>query len=488
MKKIFLTATCLLLVSSPAFAVKQTITSTDTGAQSRTKLDANFTELYDGKADKTAAVRYWSDWPTTGPNNVLAVNTIVAYGGSLYKVTQEITKTGSTADPETLTAYFSEVTGGSDYTLPTATDTVLGGVKVGARLSITDGVLSADVQTGEGSMVYPGAGIPNSTGSAWGTSYTVGTGANNLVQLNASSQLPAVSAALLTNFPTLNQNTTGTSAGLSGTPNITVGTISAGAAGFAVDADGDVTAKSVTITRTTSPTTIRFYEGTGGGNNYIDLTLSGNLSGDSAINLDTMFTSTQLTTPIIVDGSTLTFDESAADPNDADVALSVTDGVFKIAAVNGANNEDLTVDLDQTANTAILGSSTGLTLITTGSIPLNGAINVVGKSSDYTIGTDNTNEAYGSIFFNTAASTRTFTLPSAVAGMSVCIKNLQGVAQILRLDAATGDYIVKSTGARTSASGEYYGATADAKNQLCVVAYDSTDWYVTSEAGTWAEE
>lgn len=66
-----------------------------------------------------------------------------------------------------------------------------------------------------GSMVYPGAGVPNSTGSAWGTSYTVGTGANNLVQLNGSSQLPAVSAALLTNFPTLNQNTTGTAAGLS---------------------------------------------------------------------------------------------------------------------------------------------------------------------------------------------------------------------------------------------------------------------------------
>lgn len=67
-----------------------------------------------------------------------------------------------------------------------------------------------------GSMVYPGAGVPNSTGSAWGTSYTVGTGNNNLVQLNGSAQLPAVSAALLTNFPTLNQNTTGTAATITG--------------------------------------------------------------------------------------------------------------------------------------------------------------------------------------------------------------------------------------------------------------------------------
>lgn len=53
---------------------------------------------------------------------------------------------------------------------------------------------------------------------------TVGTAANNIVQLNGSSQLPAVSAALLTNFPTLNQNTTGTAANLSGTPALPNGT------------------------------------------------------------------------------------------------------------------------------------------------------------------------------------------------------------------------------------------------------------------------
>lgn len=70
---------------------------------------------------------------------------------------------------------------------------------------------ASDIGAG-GSMTYPGAGVANSTGSAWGTSYTVGTAASNLVQLNGSAQLPAVSAALLTNFPTLNQNTTGNAA------------------------------------------------------------------------------------------------------------------------------------------------------------------------------------------------------------------------------------------------------------------------------------
>jgi len=52
--------------------------------------------------------------------------------------------------------------------LPIASLTVLGGVKIGTGLSIdSNGILSA-----AGGMVYPDAGIPLSTGSAWGTSIT----------------------------------------------------------------------------------------------------------------------------------------------------------------------------------------------------------------------------------------------------------------------------------------------------------------------------
>lgn len=52
--------------------------------------------------------------------------------------------------------------------LPVASATVLGGIKVGNNLTITDGVLSA---TG-GVPSYPGAGIAVSTGSAWAASVT----------------------------------------------------------------------------------------------------------------------------------------------------------------------------------------------------------------------------------------------------------------------------------------------------------------------------
>lgn len=55
-------------------------------------------------------------------------------------------------------------------------------------------------------FAYPGAGIPNSSGTAWGTSYS------------ASNTIPA-------NFvSTLNQNSTGTAANLSGTPALPNGT------------------------------------------------------------------------------------------------------------------------------------------------------------------------------------------------------------------------------------------------------------------------
>ena len=48
----------------------------------------------------------------------------------------------------------------------------------------------SDCNTGGGSQVYPAAGVANSTGSVWATSYQVGTAANDLVQLDGSGHLP----------------------------------------------------------------------------------------------------------------------------------------------------------------------------------------------------------------------------------------------------------------------------------------------------------
>lgn len=59
------------------------------------------------------------------------------------------------------------------------------GVMIFNASSTTQWYSSANLTLSSGGMVYPGAGIPNSTGSAWGTSYTT-TGSGTVVALATS--------------------------------------------------------------------------------------------------------------------------------------------------------------------------------------------------------------------------------------------------------------------------------------------------------------
>lgn len=78
---------------------------------------------------------------------------------------------------------FSTATSGVDYAPATSGTAILYGngsggfsnVTIGTGLSFSAGTLSAT--GGGGSMVYPGAGVAVSTGTAWGTSLTAPTGA-----------------------------------------------------------------------------------------------------------------------------------------------------------------------------------------------------------------------------------------------------------------------------------------------------------------------
>jgi hypothetical protein len=95
--------------------------------------------------------------------------------------------------------------------ITTTGDLILGtGVNTASRLGIgangyvlTSNGTTASWSPGASSMVYPGAGIPNSTGTAWGTSYTT-TGTGTVVALATSPvfvtpNLGTPSAATLTN-------------------------------------------------------------------------------------------------------------------------------------------------------------------------------------------------------------------------------------------------------------------------------------------------
>jgi hypothetical protein len=90
----------------------------------------------------------------------------------------------------------SKAISGADYAPATIGGSILFGngaggfnnVTIGTNLSFTGGTLNASF-----SMVYPAAGIPNSTGSAWGSSYSVtGTGTNVVLDNKPTIKEPII--------------------------------------------------------------------------------------------------------------------------------------------------------------------------------------------------------------------------------------------------------------------------------------------------------
>lgn len=108
----------------------------------------------------------------TGANNRVAIYTgintiegdpLVTFDGTTLSITGNIIASGE------ISAFAGSAPTNWWDSMPAATASTLGGIKVGSGLSIASGTLSV---TAGGGMVYPGAGIPLSTGSAWGTSIT----------------------------------------------------------------------------------------------------------------------------------------------------------------------------------------------------------------------------------------------------------------------------------------------------------------------------
>lgn len=196
---------------------------------------------------------------------------------------------------------------------------------------------------------------------------------------NGAAGDPTFRAMVAADVPTLNQNTTGTAGGLSGTPNITVGTISAGATGFSVDADGDVTAKTYLTSAadgarkselpnntTASPTgggVEEIYNEAGAikaveNDTEYDMLLSRDFAAASDINTGT--STTTVVTPDALAGSNLGTKEVAWTIKDSDVVTAVADGkqAFAVpASMNGMELVDCTATVAD-LNSAASGSTT----------------------------------------------------------------------------------------------------------------------------------
>jgi len=186
----------------------------------------------------------------------------------------------------------------------------------------------------------------------------------------------------------------------------------------------------------------------------------------------------------IADSQVLTFDESAADPNDADIQVSATDGVLKFAAANGANNETLTINLDSTANTAVVGTDSGVTAIDLGSINMVSTGTISGatpSTADADGDTLTAAEQYGYMHWATGAGT--WNLAGAAAGMSVCVYSTTAAAVVINPD--DGDTIVLN-GTAFSA-GDSITSASGAGDFVCLVARDANTWHTLGRSGAWTD-
>lgn len=136
--------------------------------------------------------------PTDHSSSFVAYSAHITTGPGVQAV-QTYWKIPTNGGPFTLNQVTVNYTPGLNVNINPTQLTTVGGA-AGYALTLNSSLIPTWLPEA-GGITYCPAGVCNSTGSAWGTSYAVGTGANDLVQLNGSAQLPAVSAALLTNFP-----------------------------------------------------------------------------------------------------------------------------------------------------------------------------------------------------------------------------------------------------------------------------------------------
>jgi hypothetical protein len=177
-----------------------------------------------------------------GTVKLLAANvTPVANGGTALTAGTSggvlaYTASGTLASSGALTQY-GVVIGGGAGAVPTSTAAGTAGHVLTANSGAAPTFQAPTAQ------VYPGVGIANSTGSAWGTSYTT-TGTGTVVALATSPSfttplLGTPTSGNLANctFPTLNQNTSGSAATFTSTSqnsqfnSVGVGTAASGTAG-----------------------------------------------------------------------------------------------------------------------------------------------------------------------------------------------------------------------------------------------------------------
>ena len=427
---LFLIALC---IASTSYAAQKTVTVGTSG--SKASLDTNFgniqdnfTELYGNvdqsvkttsnpvfnsinlssgniAANNTQVVKQW----ITGLSYTADISAVV-YGGDIYVCTSTHTA-GSTTEPGVganwgdvwkfwgADIYQATMTAASQAEMEAGTETAIRSM---SPLRVKQAI---DALAGEGSMTYPGAGIPLSTGSAWGTSYS----------------LTSLAAALDGEAWTF----TG-AVDLSGASSVTMGPLSF--EGATVDAYK--TTFSITDPTANRDINVLNMDSTIPAASSVDANgkiLSAGLADTPSANGVSLFTAANYAAM-----RTLLDLESGTDFNayDADIA-DLADGHLTGSKVDGY------------------------------------AVKTNSKATTYTIGTDDASEAFGGTIYVTSATT--ITAPAIAVGQNFCVVTIGDIAVSLDVNAsdqmildgvtlADGDKATNSSKAGDTICCQYYSA------------------------------
>lgn len=180
----------------------------------------------------------------------------------------------------------------------------------------------------------------------------------------------------------------------------------------------------------------------------------------------------------VADGKSITFDEAAADPDDADVKLSAADGKLTIVSVNGANNEDITIDTDAAANVVTIDSSTAAGIYF--NAPSGGRKKVIpaGSGTTYTL---TAADMLGHVYSGFWSGTTEYILPSlsaAEVGINACFINTSGAIEINTSgnDTMAGYFNAVSLAIEAGHCATHVGASGSI---ACVLATSADLWVFT---------
>ena len=356
----------------------------------------------------------------------------------------------------------------SDHSFAPATLTA------GTNITITNAANSITINS-SGSMVYPGAGIPNSTGTAWGTSYsTTGTGTVVALDTSPSFTTPLLGtptsgvlttctgytyANLAGTIPTWNQNTTGSAATLTTGRTISItGDLAYTSTSF--DGSANVTAAGTLATVNTNV------------GSFTNTSLTVNAKGliTAASSGTAPVTSVTGTAPVVSSGGTTPAISMPAATTSVNGYLTSTDWTTFNNKGSGTVTAVSVVSANGFAGSSSGGATPALTLSTSITGVLKGnatAISAATVGTDYSVGTSalvtgilKSTTTTGALSIAVAAdfptlnqsttgSAATLTTPRAIYG-----NNFDGSAALTQVIASTyggtGNGFTKFSGATTS--------------------------------------